>query len=663
MKKILLLLLLLVQVPMLVHAQNVEFTKENFKKNKSFRKVKKLLKRADTYYNDVEPGYNYALEYYFQVYAVNPNSATLNYKIANCLLHTLEKYKALSYAETAYNLNPNCAYDLEYVLGMAYQQKFEFDKAVEHFEKFKTSYSGKNPDSLKMANKRIDECNYGKELLKRDDYVVINLGDTINTPYAEYVPLIKADESMLIFTGRRPPETDKKKDDEVSRFDVEYMEDVFQADRRAMGWTKPERLGPPINQPNKHNASVSLSLDGQTIYLYRQDNGGDIYYSTIALDEWSKPKPLGGKVNSKFNEAHFSVSYDGKTAYLVSDRPGSLGGKDIWKLEKTGENEWGNPQNLGGVINTEYDEDGVFIHPDGKTLYFSSRGHTTMGGFDIFESTIDSTGTWSKPINMGYPINSPDDDIYFVLTADGKNAYLSSVKESGFGLQDIYTIRPFEKKAIKEVKLVLFKGIVIDKDTRERLNAKVEIVNNATGEKLFSSKVDAKQGFLVTLPAGKNYGIAVEAEGYLFHSENFDLVYKEGFSEVEKIIEMEKIKLGAKLVMNNIFFDFDKDMLKDESRTELKRAIELLNKYPDIKIEIGGHTDSFGTDEYNLDLSQRRANSVRDYLVKNGFDAKRIVKTVGYGESQPIVSNTNPDGSDNPQNRAKNRRVEFKLVE
>lgn len=663
MKKLLVVLFLFVQVPVFLYAQNVEFTKENFKKNKSFRKAKKDLKKGNKFYYDAEPDYNYALEYYLRIYQVNPNSALLNYKIANCYLHTLEKFRALTYAETAYSLNPSCAYDMEYVLGEAYQQKYKFTEAIEHFEAFQSSYSGKNPDTLQMISKRIDECHYGVELTKVDQYVVINLGDTINTVYAEYVPLIKADETKLVFTARRPPATDYSSDKEISHFDVEYSEDIFQSDKRGMGWTRPERLGPPINRPNRHDASVSMSFDGQTIYLYREEHNGDIYYSTITLDDWSKPQPVGGEVNSKFNDSHFAISYDGKTAYLVSDRPGSLGGKDIWKLTKTGDNEWGNIENMGPTINTIYDEDAPFIHPDGKTMYFSSKGHTTMGGYDIFESSIDSSGKWSTPLNMGHPINTPDDDIYFVLTADGRNAYLSSVKESGLGLQDIYTIRPFEKKAIKDVKLVLFKGIVIDMETKERLPAKVEIVNNKTGEKMFKANVDAKQGFLVTLPGGVNYGIAVETEGYLFHSENFDLVYHDGFNEVEKVIEMQKIKSGAKLVLNNIFFDFDKWDLKDESRTELKRAIELLNKYPNMKVELEGHTDNKGPEEYNQTLSEKRINAVKEFMIKNGFDVNRIAKVTGYGELQPIAPNTNADGSDNPQGRAKNRRVEFRLVE
>jgi outer membrane protein OmpA-like peptidoglycan-associated protein len=259
---------------------------------------------------------------------------------------------------------------------------------------------------------------------------------------------------------------------------------------------------------------------------------------------------------------------------------------------------------------------------------------------------------------MGYPINSPDDDVFFVLTADGRNAYLSSVKETGYGKQDIYSIRPFEKKVFKEFHMVLFKGILKDRETLQLLGGKVNITDNKESKEIFEAEVNAADGtFLVSLPSGKNYGIAVESEGYLFHSENFDLIIPDGYKEVEKVILLEKVKAGTKLTLNNVFFDFDKSDLKSESKAELNRAIELLNKYPNLKIEIRGHTDNVGDDSYNQKLSERRANAVREYLVKNGFAAGRIVKVVGYGEAVPKETNDTKEG------RAKNRRVEFVIIE
>lgn len=653
---------------------NIEFTKPNMRKNKTLKRVyKKYVKKGDKFYYSYERGYLIALEYYLMAYKQHPNSALLNYKIANCYLHTLYKYRALPHALKAVELNPNVTYDIDYVMGMAYHQVKEFDKALEHYEKFKQNYSGKDNDSLLFVAKRIHECHYGIDLIKEEIYEVVNMGPDVNSQFAEYVPLIRADGSYMIFTSRRPKKepdsnevTKRIKGERLAGFDFEYYEDIFRADYNSQDstWSKPYRFDYPLNKNIKHDACVSLSLDGLTLFTYKSNNEGDLYFSQIENGVWSKPKPLTG-INSKWREDHVALAYDNKTAYFVSDRPGGFGGKDIWKAVKINDKEWGTPVNLGPIVNTEYDEEGVFIHPDGKTLYFSSRGHETMGGYDIFETTFEDE-KWTKPINLGYPVNSPDDDVFFVLTADGKNAYLSSVKEDGYGMQDIYAITPFEKKRNKVYDVVVFKGRVIDKITREKLDAKVDIIDNSTGEKIFSNHVDAERGFLVSLPTGKkgkNYGIAVEVDGYLFYSENFDLEKKPGFKEYEKIVEMEKVKTGSVLVLRNLFFDFDKWNLKNESKTELNRALDVLNEYPDVKIQIEGHTDSRGSVSYNQILSEKRANSVKEYLIMKGFPADRIVDVIGYGESRPIEPNENEDGSDNPEGRAHNRRVEFRLVE
>jgi outer membrane protein OmpA-like peptidoglycan-associated protein/tetratricopeptide (TPR) repeat protein len=640
-------------------AQNIEFTKQN-------------VKQGDKYYFGQERGYLMALEYFMMAYKEHPNSALLNYKIADCYLHTLYKYSALKHAQEAVQLNPAVMYDIEYVLGMAYHQHSQFDIALEHYQKFKSTYKpGKTDsltlDSLAMVNKRIEECYNGKELVKEELFEIINMGPTVNSEYAEYVPLIKADQSYMIFTARKPVNlkdtvnhpNSKVKGEVLSGFDFDYFEDIFKTDRiDDSTWSKPYRFDYSTQRKNIHDASVSLSFDGLTIYNYRSVNEGDMYYSTIENGEWGDSKPMEG-INSKYRESHVAVAFDNNTAYFVSNRPGGYGGKDIWKATRLEDNKWGNIENLGPQINTKYEEDAVFIHPDGKTLYFSSQGHNTMGGYDIFMSTYED-GKWSMPENVGYPVNSPDDDIFFVLTADGKHAYLSSVKEGGYGMQDIYEITPYENKKKKQFDVVLFKGSVIDKETRVKLDAQVEIVDNSTGTVMFSNHVDAQRGFLVSLPTGKkgkNYGIAVEAEGYLFYSENFDLGKKDGFKEYEKIIEMEKIKKGSILTLRNLFFDFDKSILKDESITELKRALKVLEKHPEINIQIEGHTDNVGSEEYNLDLSDRRAHSVQEYLVKNGLDPKRIIQVIGFGESKPVETNETDDG------REHNRRVEFRIVE
>jgi outer membrane protein OmpA-like peptidoglycan-associated protein/tetratricopeptide (TPR) repeat protein len=666
MKKIITLLYICFLVPQ-AYSQNVEFTRENFKNDKELKKTyNKYVKQGDKFYFEHERGYLMALEFYMMAYKEHPNSALLNYKIADCYLHTLYKYSALKHAQEAVALNPNVMYDIDYVLGMAYHQRSEFDVAISHYQSFKATYSGKDPDSLAMANKRIEECLNGKEIVKEELYDVVNMGPEVNSEYAEYVPLIKADQSMLLFTARKPYNlkdtvnhpNSKVKGERLSGFDFDYFEDIFKTERTDSGWSKPVRFDYSTQKKGIHDASVSLSFDGLTIYNYRSVNQGDLYYSEIENGKWNDPKPMEG-INSKYRESHVAIAFDNNTAYFVSDRPGGYGGKDIYKATRLEDDKWGNIENLGPEINTQYEEDGVFIHPDGKTLYFSSKGHNTMGGYDIFRSTFED-GKWSTPENVGYPVNSPDDDIFFVLTADGKHAYLSSVKEGGYGMQDIYVITPYENKKQKPFDVVLFKGIVIDKETKQRIDAKVEIVDNSTNTVMFSNNVDAERGFLVTLPTGKkgkNYGIAVESKGYLFYSENFDLVKKDGFKEYDKVIEMEKVKVGSILTLRNIFFDFDRSDLKQESKTELDRALKVLAEYPNIKIQIEGHTDNIGSEDYNLDLSQRRAKAVETYLLANGLDPKRIVKVLGFGESKPVETNDTDEG------RAHNRRVEFRIME
>jgi outer membrane protein OmpA-like peptidoglycan-associated protein len=649
-------------------AQNIEFTKANMKHDEALRKTyKTYVKQGDKYYYGFERGYLIALEYYLMAYEQHPNSAMLNYKIADCYLHTLYKYKALKHALKAVELDPHVSFDIDYVLGMAYHQQKEFDLAIQHYLAFKSGYTGNVPDSIAMANKKIEECYNGKELVKEELFEIKNLGPDVNSEYAEYAPLIKADQSFMLFTARKPINlkdttenpNSRAKGERLSGFDFDYYEDIFKIDRiNDSTWSKPYRFDYSTPRKNLHDASVSLSFDGLTIYNYRSANEGDLYYSTVEDGKWTDTKPMDG-INSKYRESHVAVSFDNNTAYFVSNRPGGFGGKDIWKATRMEGNKWGNIENLGPTINTQYEEDGVFIHPDGKTLYFSSQGHNTMGGYDIFMSTYED-GKWSNPENIGYPVNSPDDDIFFVLTADGKHAYLSSVKEDGFGMQDIYVITPYENKKQKQFDVVLFKGTVIDKETREKLDAKVEIVDNTTGDVIFSNHVDAERGFLVSLPTGKkgkNYGIAVESKGYLFYSENFDLVKKEGFKEYEKVIEMEKVKSGSILTLRNIFFDFDKSVLKDESKAELNRALKVLEEYPKIRIQIEGHTDYIGEASYNQSLSERRANAVYEYLINHGLSKDRIAQVIGYGESKPVDTNETDEG------RAHNRRVEFRIVD
>ncbi|NTW33548.1 MAG: OmpA family protein, partial [Bacteroidetes bacterium] len=432
-------------------------------------------------------------------------------------------------------------------------------------------------------------------------------------------------------------------------------------------WDAPKNIGPPVNTET-HDAAAGLSTDGQRLFVYKGDiNGGDLFESKLNGSDWTEPVSLGKEINTKYHESSACLSGDQKTLYFVSDREDlSYGGRDIFLSHLDKEGKWGPPENLGLVINTKYDEDGIFMHADDRTLFFSSKGHETMGGYDIFWSKYnDSTNIWSKPVNIGYPVNSPDDDVFFVLSANGKHGYYASVKNNGYGEKDIYMISFLGREkfipdsvnyTINVNPLTLFKGRVLDAKTLLPVKASVEIVDNMKARTISILQSNSVTGkFLVTLPSGRNYGIFVSAPGYLFHSENFDIPVMKEYQEVVKDIYLDKIEAGKKIVLKNIFYDFDKATLRLESTYELKKLAALMNEYPTIKIEIASHTDSVGTNEYNVILSNARAKSVVDWLTTNGINLNRLVSK-GYGETEPAVSNKTSEG------RQLNRRTEFRIL-
>lgn len=665
---------------------NVEFSYENFRNGKDLKRVyTKYVKKGDKFYYNFDRGYLVAIEYYLMAYEKHPNSALLNYKIANCYLHTLHKFKALPYALKALQLNPTVTFDINYVVGQAYQQMVEFDKAIEHYNKFKSTYS-RNNDTMLFVNKRIKECNYGIGLVKDTVYEVANMGPQINSEYAEYVSLIMTNKSYMIITSRRPhykPDTTNTKKrikgEKLSGYDFDYYEDIFKTDynRSDSTWTYPYRLNYSSGTGfGGHQASVNVAFDGLTIFTYKGKNGGDLFSATIENGKWTKNEPLKG-INSKYREDHVALSLDNQTAYFVSDRPGGLGGKDIWMTTKINDADWGEPINLGAPVNSEYNEDGVFIHPDGKTLYFSSKGHNTMGGYDVFETTFEDN-KWTTPVNLGSRVNSPDDDVFFILTADGKSAYFSSVKQGGYGMQDIYSIIPFVKKKKKPTNVVADSNVVVDmnivgdsnvvvgilefnpnivdKDTKLKLNAKIVITDNLTGVKIFSGYMDGEKGYSTSL-LPQNYKINVTIDGYLTYVDSIDLRKKEGIIKYNKTIEMEKVTIGTVLVLNHLLLEYRKWHLNEAAKKELDKVIEFFSNNPNIKFQIEGHTDNLGFASDNQILSQKRADAVKNYLVLKGIAPNRIVNVIGYGESKPIDTNNTEAGRQN------NRRVDIVIVE
>ncbi|MBC7417701.1 MAG: OmpA family protein, partial [Pedobacter sp.] len=330
------------------------------------------------------------------------------------------------------------------------------------------------------------------------------------------------------------------------------------------------------------------------------------------------------------------------------------GGYDIWKSTITSDSKWGTAINLGSKINTPYDENTPYLHVDGKTLYFSSDGWPGFGHKDIFYSRLDSAENWQTPINIGYPINSFEDEIGLVVSADGSKGYFSSTLPGGYGKQDIYR---FDIPELAKPKRVVYvKGIVRDVDSKKTIESSVEIIDLKTNKTVFDDYTDAENGeFLAVMPIGSNYLFNVSADGYLFYSENYQLTKADLTAPYKITVDLEKIKTGGNVTLKNIFFDTNKFDLLPTSIKELEKLTDFLNQNQTVVIEIQGYTDSVGDDKLNEILSENRAMAVYNYLINHDIDGKRLTAK-GFGESKPIADNKTEIG------RQKNRRTSFLIT-
>ena len=640
--------------------------------------TKPLIAAGDKFYEKKD--YKNALLSFLEAYAINPDDASLNFKIGLTYLYSETKSKAATYIDKAYRLNPAVNPDIDYHLGVAFQNTNEFKKAIEHFERFKK----KRKELGSIANQKIAECLIADSLSQNELNVIIeNLGITVNTPYNDYSPLISADGNTLIFTSNRT-------DDPARARANANFEDIYITSKSGNSWTPPKLISPNINQ--KYNdAAASLSPDGKTLFLYYEEGEGDIYTSTFDGSEWSKPAPLNKNINtSSYWETSATVSADGKKLYFASNRPGGFGELDLYVSELDGKGNWGKAVNLGKTINTPEYEDSPFIHHDGVTLYFSSDGHPRLGNSDIFVAEFKNN-KWSKPENMGYPLNSWEYDGFFTLSPDKKKGYFSTVKEGGLGDADIYSItflepkyKPKPKPVVvavvneetktevpkseefvdpmvqvhKDMKVVtLLKGKVIDESNAAPLGAVITLVNNETNAIISRLNADPTTGeFELVIPHGGNYGVATEKSGYLFNSINFNLPQFAEYQEIDTHIIMVKAEVGSKVVMKNIFFDIGKSDLKNESIAEVENIRKLLIINPNLKVQVNGHTDNSGNANTNKTLSLARASAVVNYLSSHGVEAGRL-SAKGYGAERPIVSNDDEIGG-----REINRRTEIEVI-
>lgn len=660
--------------------KNIEFSKQNFPKDKEgLKEAIKNIEDGDYYFNLGGSNVEIALDYFLSAHKFNPNNAKLNYKIGMCYIDAKPASEAIKYFIKAKKLNASVHDEFNLYLAKAYHYDLQFDTAIEYYKIYKDNLLPSKVGQLDYIERSIEECKNGKELVKVPVRVFIeNLGSTINGEYPDYGAVVNMDETMIFFTSRRPTTTGGER----NPLDMMYFEDTYWSISRDKSWLPAKNIDKPINTIG-HDAVVGIAPDGQMLLLYRDDNGGDIYWSKQNGDKWSKPSAFPEPINSKYQESSAAFSYNGKRIFFVSNRPGGYGGRDIYYCDRDKNGKWGSAVNIGNTINSAYDEIAVFVHADGKTIYFSSEGHYGMGSFDIFKSIFEN-GIWSAPMNLGFPINSPDPDVFFSIGASGRNAYFSSNRKDGMGDQDIYKITflgaeknpvystedPLiasnaagfkatnieTKISLQSSQLTLLKGVVIDEITQKPIEATIELTDNEEDDVLATFNSNSASGkYLISLPSGHNYGLSISAEGYLFYSANFIIPKAETYKEVVRNVQLQRIEIGKGIALKNIFFEYKKANLNKESRMELNRLVILMKKYPKLVLEISGHTDNVGDEDYNQKLSLQRADAVVNFIINNGVEANRLVSK-GYGFSKPISTNDTEEG------RQQNRRSEIKVI-
>ena len=648
----------------------VPFFNVLFSQEYSDKDIKKIDHQASLAFEG--ENYEVALEMYLFLDSIQPLDPRFNYLIGSTYMRLVEhREKSLGYFQKALDLDYtqelkpilaiNSSYgfyesdDFFFNLARAYHLNYEFSVAVKYYNIFlkevNDKYHGHHEDDIKVVNRFIENCKNGKKIIQDTlDVAIINLGPMINSQWEEVAPVLSADETKLIFTSRRPIG-----DSSITDHNGRFIEQTYISNKMEDGkWSQPKNVH-FLSESHQHESAVSISPDGNRLIVYKNNNHGtgDLYFSELDGDKWGALNRFSNGINSKHYESSATISTDQQTLYFSSSRPSGVGGSDLYIAHKDSLGEWGDPSNIGSVLNTEFDEDAPFIHPDGKTLYFSSQGHSSMGGFDVFKSVYDQINDeWSKPINLGYPINSPENDIFFVWTADGKRAYFSTHHEDSYGREDIYMLEIMEEEKV-EIALVMLTGTITTRASGAPIGAKITIVNNETQQIIGEYESNSVTGnYTLILKPGNNYALIVESSSCLPHTENIVVEDRHVYYEKNIDITLQALNAGSVAVLKNVFFDYNSHKLKASSFTELNKFYAVLVNNPGMTVEVAGHTDSDGTDNYNKLLSQKRAQSLVNYFKRKGITVNRLVAH-GYGEEFPIATNSTKEG------KAQNRRIEI----
>jgi len=592
-------------------------------------------KFGDAEYHFLNEAYDAALKLYLELHADNPDNANLNYRIGQCYLELpYENIRSIEYLKKAVtNISANYkegSYKEEHApigalffLGYAYHLCNFLDKASEYYNRYRDTLSPSDVYNMTMVERQILSVANAKEIIKNPvDIEIQNIGRVINTADPEYNPAVSADGHLLIYTHDRPLE---KRDTSSIYYMEQYHEILLttRLDEEEEIWSKPIDITNDLNTKGQC-ITLSMSADGKTLLLYKDnwlDGGltdnkaGSIYISHYDDEEerWGQMQIVHNEINTTNWETHACISPDGKSIYFASDRKGGYGGLDLYVTKQNANGTWGKAQNLGPTINTPYDETTPYILADSVTLYFSSEGHYNMGGYDVFKSKLQADGSWSTPENLGYPINSTGDNLFFVPIKDGSTAFYSVERHEGyftFGSKDIYQI-----------------DILTEKDTTSTVAALDSLLTDS-----IANAVAGLNGDNINTPVnGKN-----------------DKVNMPSFKERDIY------------VIRNIYFEFNSAVLNREAQIEAEKLYKLLSENPSLYIEIVGHTDSKGTNAYNDKLSLQRSRAVAEYLMKRGIEKTRFV-TTGLGKKD-LLAKESYEGNSKTAGEKYNRRVEIKVL-
>jgi len=559
--------------------------------------------------------------------------------------------KAIEHFEMAIAINPNFFPNTYFSLANVELNTGKYENAKKHFEKFLT-FPGTNPAFRTKAENRIRSCEFALVALKNPvDFKLINMGENINGIYDDYLPSLTVDNQTLFFTKNQPVESNSKW----------FQEDFYISLKKDEQWTKSFNAGTQLNTAG--NEGLPNISDGKLLFFAacnRPEGKGscDIYYSRLKKEGWTRPINLGGPVNTGAWESMPSFSSDGRTLYFIRGtvaRSGVSREQDIYSTRINDEGRWSEPQKLSSLLNSDEEEEFVFIHPDNQTLYFSSDGHPGMGKLDVFLSRKDANGNWGKPENLGYPINTQLDERGIMVGPTGELAYIGSNRDGGLGGIDLYSFELYP--AARPTKVSYVKGIVTDANSGMNLEANYVIIDLETGKSIIESSSEKGTGeFLACLTAGKDYALNVSKNGYLFYSDHFSCKNPADIKNAFEIeVKLQPAQKGGKVVLKNVFFDTNLYNLKTASFPELDKLVSFMKANGNVSVEVSGHTDSTGDKNKNKLLSENRAKAVYDYLLGKGVTPSKLTFK-GYGDVLPVAKNENEEG------RAQNRRTEFLIT-